>query len=653
MLITQKRPRELHWYHAGPLLFGDWGTSRLYVLGLAFAATGMASPIYLVALSLLMVGVAWAYTIICTKFHDGGGVYTAARQISPLLSVIGATLLMADYIVTASLSLVDAFHYFGMPESLILTCCVIALGGLGVIHWLGAKNAGRFALWIAVLAMAFSAVVAVMAVPFLGPGIKAVDWGRTPPWTRWTSFAGIILALSGVEAVANMTGIMKEPVDKTAKKTIWPILSEVATLNIVFAVALLGVIALANAGAIVKTFSDSDVTNAAMKVLTIEVGRHWMGEAGALYLGKVAGGIFGLLLVSAANTVIVDMIGVLYSLGRDRELPRPLTRLNYSGVPWIPLVLACVMPALVLLATTDLEQLSHLYAIGVCGAISLNVLCCAYNPRLEIRGGQRIGLWTVGGIVFAIWVTIAITKPHATAFAGGLVAVALIVRAVGTAVKAPSMDMPEPELGWLAELKREMPPLDANRPRIMLGARGRGQAEFAVDLARRRNAILFVIYVRTLRVIEMGARGVPRIEDDREAQESLGAVVLLARRFGVPVMPIYAQSNDIVAEILDYTVTYGCDTLILGKTRRRAFARAVQGDIITQIAQQLPSQVALITRDASPHPMGPAPGENAARIDSKESLNAIRSGTAPNGDRPTSPAAPSSVGLPDVPRPNI
>jgi hypothetical protein len=32
MLVEGKRPRELHWYHAGPMLFGDWGTSRLYVL---------------------------------------------------------------------------------------------------------------------------------------------------------------------------------------------------------------------------------------------------------------------------------------------------------------------------------------------------------------------------------------------------------------------------------------------------------------------------------------------------------------------------------------------------------------------------------------------------------------------------------------------
>jgi amino acid transporter/nucleotide-binding universal stress UspA family protein len=610
MLVTQKRPRDLHWYHAGPLLFGDWGTSRLYVLGLAFYFTATAAPIYLVGLSVLMVAVAWAYTIICTKFHDGGGVYTAARQISPLLSVIGATLLMADYIVTASLSLVDSFHYFGLPERLILMCCVVALAGLAVLHWLGARSAGRFALWIAVLAMIFSAVLAAMAVPFVREGLHHVRWTPEPPapaptlWKRWSAFAGIILALSGVEAVANMTGIMKEPVDKTSKKTIWPILGEVSTLNIVFAVALLGVAALANQARLADFLQSDEIKNSAMKVLARAVGEHWFGERGAAILSHIAAAIFGLLLVSAANTVIVDMIGVLYSLGRDGELPKATTKLNYSGVPWLPLVLACSMPALVLLVTTDLEQLSDLYAIGVCGAISINVLCCAYNPALNLGRAQRAGMWAVGGVVSAIWITIATTKLHATVFAGGLVALVLTFRFISQRIAASRAMFPEPELGWLSELNREPLPLDPSRPRIMLAARGRGQSEFAVDVARQRGAALFVMYVRTLRVLEVGTHAAPRIEDDREAQESLGSVVMLARRYGVPVVPIYVQSDDVAGEILDYTVTFGCDTLIMGKTKRRAFARALEGDVVTQIVKDLPSEVALITRNSSPHPIG-------------------------------------------------
>jgi hypothetical protein len=83
MLVEGKRPRELHWYHAGPMLFGDWGTSRLYVLGLAFYYTRHAALWYMVAMSVMLVAVGWAYQNICRIYPDGGGVYSSARHRSP------------------------------------------------------------------------------------------------------------------------------------------------------------------------------------------------------------------------------------------------------------------------------------------------------------------------------------------------------------------------------------------------------------------------------------------------------------------------------------------------------------------------------------------------------------------------------------------
>src|SRR2546430_3106933 len=113
-LLHSHRPRDVNWFRAGALLFGDWGTSRLYVLGLAFLVAGRSSFWLILGMSALILAVGWAYTQICRIYPDGGGVYTAAKQRSRLLGVIGALLLFADYTVTASLSAVDAFHYFGL-----------------------------------------------------------------------------------------------------------------------------------------------------------------------------------------------------------------------------------------------------------------------------------------------------------------------------------------------------------------------------------------------------------------------------------------------------------------------------------------------------------------------------------------------------------
>src|SRR5690349_17870605 len=115
-LLASERPRNLGSFGAGGLLFGDWGTSRLYVLGIAFAVAGRSSFYLIIAMSLLILAVGWAYIQICRIYPDGGGVYTAAKSRSRLLGVVGALLLFADYTVTASLSSLDAFHYFGLGK---------------------------------------------------------------------------------------------------------------------------------------------------------------------------------------------------------------------------------------------------------------------------------------------------------------------------------------------------------------------------------------------------------------------------------------------------------------------------------------------------------------------------------------------------------
>src|SRR6186997_1723957 len=117
LLLSSERPRNVNWFQAAALLFGDWGTSRLYVLGLAFLVAGRSSFWLIAGMSVLILAVGWAYTQICRIYPDGGGVYTAAKQRSRILGVIGALLLFADYTVTASLSAVDAFHYFGLGHT--------------------------------------------------------------------------------------------------------------------------------------------------------------------------------------------------------------------------------------------------------------------------------------------------------------------------------------------------------------------------------------------------------------------------------------------------------------------------------------------------------------------------------------------------------
>ncbi len=630
MLVAQSRPRNLDWFHAGPLLFGDWGTSRLYVLGLAFFFTGHAAVWYLGAMSVVMAAVAWSYTIVCRVFPEGGGVYTSARQLSPVLSVLGATLLLCDYIVTAALSTVEGLKYIGAPQGLIVPLSVVALLVIGAVNWYGARSAGRFALLIAIVTLVMSMLIALLCLPFVKEGLRTVT-GVHPSigstWDRWTSLVAIMLALSGVEAVSNMTGLMKEPVARTSRRTIWPVLIEVVTLNLIFGIAFTGLShmvdvsvpaavqyhAMHDPSAVVPP-EVSEYRDTAVKVLAIEVGQHsFLGATAGMYFGKIAAIAFGLLLFSASNTAVMAMVSVLYSMGQDNEVPRVFSRLNYSGVPWVGLLVSvsiCVLT--VMFSAGNPALLYDMYAVGVVGAITINIGCCVLNGRLDIRTPARVGLAVVAVGMLTVEGTIVATKIHATIFAAGMVGTVLTIRALVSAQRHRRLlgeHLPEPATGWLAELEARPAPLDASRSRIMLAARGKDQSEFAVDLARKRRATLFSIYVRTLRVMDLAPGQIPKVEDDPQALLALGTTAVLARQAGVPYVPIYVTSTDIAAEILDYTVTYGCELLIMGKTRRWLFSRRLAGDVIARVTESLPDGVSLILRSNTPfHPERPDAG---------------------------------------------
>jgi hypothetical protein len=59
------RPRNVDWKRAAALLYGDWGTSKAYVIGLAFVAAGFSSFPIILAVCALTAVVGYNYIIVC------------------------------------------------------------------------------------------------------------------------------------------------------------------------------------------------------------------------------------------------------------------------------------------------------------------------------------------------------------------------------------------------------------------------------------------------------------------------------------------------------------------------------------------------------------------------------------------------------------
>src|SRR4029077_20135908 len=90
------------------------------VIGLAFAVAGYSSFWLLAAMSVLLALVGINYMAICRHYPDGGRVYASVYHRSKIIAIVGAFLLIADYIVTAAISALSAFQYVGLriPKSL-------------------------------------------------------------------------------------------------------------------------------------------------------------------------------------------------------------------------------------------------------------------------------------------------------------------------------------------------------------------------------------------------------------------------------------------------------------------------------------------------------------------------------------------------------
>src|SRR6201997_4422723 len=455
LIITESgavhRPRNVDWKRAAALLYGDWGTSKAYVTGLAFLAAGFSSlPIILAVCAVTgLVGI--NYIVICRHFPDGGGVYSAARSQGRLLAVVGALLLLADLTVTAALSGWSALTYITsgaenvvwikMAREHIALTTIGVLLIMGLINYFGPKHSGSFAVALSLPTAVVVVVLVALSVPhltthFLDPPHRSLG-------AVWVQFVGVILALSGAESIANLTGVMKlDPgstmerprVARESLKAILPV-----AIEVVLGTALLGWAMLSLPSVLGKTLHLTDKYQiAAVLGQRSEDMLRFIGEQFATatfspavgdIFGWIVGIVFCLLLLSAANTAIVAMIGLLYMMSRDREMPRQFRRLNSHGVPIWPLFIATGLPVFVLLFAANFTALAGLYAIGVVGAITVNVGSCTFNRTRGFTWYDRV-LFAVTFVVLAfVELTLAHTKLDALQFVLAILMSGLALRA--------------------------------------------------------------------------------------------------------------------------------------------------------------------------------------------------------------------------------
>jgi amino acid transporter len=564
--LATSRPRVLGWLRSAAILDGDWGTSIAYVMGIGFALAGYSSFWHLSAMMALTSLVAINYITICRLYPNGGGVYSSVYHRSKLLAVVGALLLAADYIVTMALSVLDACHYFGLGDPVLWAIVVIFT--IGALNWFGPKHSGGLALLITAFTLVTLFVIIVASAPtaITSAHIEAPQGGLLH---NWGIFTGFILSLSGIEAISNMTGLMKDPT-KDSRKAILAILTKVLIVNAFLGLAMLAI----------KGMNAGDHLEDMVRFL----GEHYVGQ----WFGLVIAASLGVLLISAGNTALNDLISIQFLMSVDSELPSSLRILNRHGVPIIPLAVATLVPVVVLLLVGSVEILSHLYAIGVVGAMTINLGSTATDRTINLKSLVRGFMIISATVLLLIEFSIAINKTQAVVFVSSILVVGLGAR---TLARRRYRELPAvPEEAEVAHPRPKRRPRAVPATRYLLAMKELNEKllRFAIEEAESRNAFLFV-----LRVKEIAVGALPALlEMPSNGQEQ--SIENICSQAGIDYRSIKIPSYDVGYTIAEQAATFGVERVIIGAEKRSRLEYALKGSVMRSLGRLLPEDVQLV-----------------------------------------------------------
>jgi amino acid transporter len=375
------------------------------------AALTFASPIALTIASILAI-VVFSYRQTLHAYPNGGGAYIVAREnLGELPSLVAASALLIDYILTVAVSiaagvaaLTSAFPQwvYLRVELALAFLAVLMLGNLRGIRESGnIFSAPTYFFIVSVLTL-----IAVGTWRAMSGLVEPVDpvqpiHSIAQPLTLLLllrAFSNGCTAMTGVEAVSNGVPAFKPPEARNAAATM--------VIMAVLAITMfLGITLLAQTYRIVPSEHETVISQLARGVFD--------GRGVPYYLIQAA---TMLILVLAANTAYADFPRLASILARDKYLPRQFMnqgdRLAFSnGI----LGLSAFAGLLLVVFGGDTHALIPLYMIGVFVSFTLsqagmvvhwrNLRSTGWRSSAAINGTGAL----VTGIVLIV---VAITKAH-------------------------------------------------------------------------------------------------------------------------------------------------------------------------------------------------------------------------------------------------
>jgi APA family basic amino acid/polyamine antiporter len=336
-------------------------------------ALGLTPLVFLIAAGLFAL-TAMTYAEGASQHQERSGSTVFARYaFNELISFVAGWAILLDYIILIAVTCFSATQYLKVywsplghsAESLGLALVFIAIVVLGNIRGFGWRRSRRLAALV-VGDLALQGLIVVLGlILFFNPHtlLDPIHLGSAPTWSDLV-FALTIAAISftSLESAAGLAGEVH--ISGGALKRL------VGTGTAIVVVVYVGIALVAVTALPVHDGHTQLATrflNDPVVGLVSHMHPHWLAQT----LRYVVAGLAALTLVAAANSAMLGLSRLAYSLSTNRQIPSGLGRLHpQRSTPYVLIILAGVIAA-GLVVPEDLDFLVGIYAFGALLAFTI------------------------------------------------------------------------------------------------------------------------------------------------------------------------------------------------------------------------------------------------------------------------------------------
>jgi len=418
------------------IVYSSLASAIYFSLGvIAGHALGLTPLVFLVAAVMYTV-TAMTYVEGASLHQDRGGSTVFARYaFNELVSFVAGWAILLDYVILIAVTSYSATQYlkvFWHPlgnsgEALGLSLAFIGVVVLGNIRGFGGRRARRLGILLAGDLTLQAFIVVLGLALFFNPHtlLSPIHLGTAPTWSRLVfALTVAVISFTSLESASGLAGEVR--ISRAGLKRL--VGSTTATVAFLYVgIALVAVTALPVRDG--RTELSGRYLDAPVIGIVNNVHPHWLGQA-LMYLVAAMAAV---TLVAAANSAMLGLSRLAYSLSTNRQIPSGLGRLHpQRSTPYVLIMLAGLIAA-GLAATEDLTFLVGIYAVGATLAFTiahLSICRLRYTEpdrdrpyrvplSIEFRGGQ-LPLPAAFGALVSAGGLLAVLIVHETARYVGL-----------------------------------------------------------------------------------------------------------------------------------------------------------------------------------------------------------------------------------------